>query len=417
MKKKLTSRVIQALMPSNSPYEVRDTEIKGFLLRVQPSNTKTYYLDYRTSTGKRNRYRIGQHGTITPIQARDVAKVLSGKVAHGVDLQVEKKATKAKASRDAVRCLKAFMTQSYQPWAETHLKSWKQTITRINTHFDSLMNRPLEEVNQWVIDKWRANRIKSGISAVTVNRDIAALRSVLSKAVEWGIIDIHPLARLKPLPVDRSPSIRYLSEAEETRLRDALNEREIRTKTERISANEWRKKRGYEQYPEYKAKYVDYLQPMIILALNTGLRRGELFGMLWNDINLNARTISIRGAKAKSGHTRHIPLNNEAHKVLKDWADINTGSHFVFPSKDGKKMDNIKRAWGSLLKAAKITNFRFHDLRHTFASKLVMAGVDLNTVRELLGHSDIKMTLRYAHLGPEHKADAVAKLTKKIKQS
>lgn len=85
-------------------------------------------------------------------------------------------------------------------------------------------------------------------------------------------------------------------------------------------------------------------------------------------------------------------------------------NNLVFPNKEGGRFNHIKRSWGNLLVEAGIQNFRFHDLRHHFASKLVMAGVDLNTVRELLRHADIQMTLRYAHLVPEHKARAVERL-------
>jgi integrase len=87
-----------------------------------------------------------------------------------------------------------------------------------------------------------------------------------------------------------------------------------------------------------------------------------------------------------------------------------TPTGYVFPGAEGERLIDVKTAWKSLLRVAGVTGFRFHDLRHTFASRLVMAGVDLNTVRELLGHADLKMTLRYAHLAPEHKAAAVAKL-------
>jgi integrase len=88
-----------------------------------------------------------------------------------------------------------------------------------------------------------------------------------------------------------------------------------------------------------------------------------------------------------------------------------TADAYVFPGAEGERLIDVKTAWKPVLKAASVTGFRFHDLRHTFASRLVMANVDLNTVRELLGHADLKMTLRYAHLAPEHKAAAVATLS------
>ncbi len=127
---------------------------------------------------------------------------------------------------------------------------------------------------------------------------------------------------------------------------------------------------------------------------------------------MERRNLIVRDHTAKSQLTRYIPLNTEAMRVLCDWKahqDDTTG--LVFPGRTGERLDNTHKSWASALSEAGITAFRWHDLRHHFASRLVMAGVDLNTVRELLGHADIRMTLRYAHLSPEHRAEAVERLT------
>jgi integrase len=145
--------------------------------------------------------------------------------------------------------------------------------------------------------------------------------------------------------------------------------------------------------------------------MNTGLRRGEVFNVQWTDINFQTKTLTVRGEGAKSGETRHIPLNPEAVDALKQWKRQSGESAQVFPGRLRERLDNIKTSWRALMTAAKIKDFRFHDLRHSFASKLVMRGVPLNTIRELLGHADLTTTLRYAHLAPDHKAEAVAMLT------
>ena len=156
------------------------------------------------------------------------------------------------------------------------------------------------------------------------------------------------------------------------------------------------------------------MKPMILLALNTGLRRGELFNLAWKDLNLDRAMLTVRGEGAKSGQTRHVPLNEEALEALKVWRGNALGSNeLVFPGKNGGRLANVNTAFRRVLNDTGINAFRWHDLRHTFASKLVMAGVDLNTVRELLGHADIKMTLRYAHLSPHVKAAAVQKLLRR----
>jgi integrase len=113
----------------------------------------------------------------------------------------------------------------------------------------------------------------------------------------------------------------------------------------------------------------------------------------------------VRGAAAKSGNTRYVPLNDEAMMHLKDWQKESIEGKRLFPV-----TTSFKTAWGALLERAKVTHFCWHDLRHHFASSLVQAGVPLNMVRELLGHGSLAMTLRCAHLAPNQTRDTVAKL-------
>ena len=414
MKKKLTITTVNALTASEKPYEVLDTEIKGFLLRVQPSGSMTYYLSYRNQENKRSRYKIGTN-SLSPAQARDIAKKLAGKVANNEDIQSNRKTNRAKADYDKLKTLEGFIDNRYEEWVTTHRKSGVETIKTIRRHFKQFYLKPLSEINPWIIDKWRSDRRKAGISASTINRDIAALKASLSKAVEWRIINTHPLAALKPLKTDEKVNVRYLSDDETTSLRKALVERDRRMANERNNANQWREKRGYSLYPDVTDySYADHLTPMTLLTINTGLRRGEMFNLKWSDINLDTKTLTIQGKTAKSGQTRHLPLNLEVIKTLMQWKDQTSDNGLIFPNKLGKRFHTIKRSWANIIKSAGITRFRWHDLRHDFASKLVMAGVPLNTVRELLGHTDLKTTLRYAHLAPDHKADAVERLSKII---
>jgi integrase len=150
---------------------------------------------------------------------------------------------------------------------------------------------------------------------------------------------------------------------------------------------------------------------MVLLAMNTGLRRGELLGLTWDAIDRKRKQLRVTAATAKSSKVRHIPLNSEALEVIERMhKHATTKSGVIFAGVKGAAMTHVKRSWATLMEAAELEDFHFHDLRHHFASKLVMAGVDLYAVKELLGHSDFAMTQRYAHLSAEHKAAAVEKL-------
>jgi integrase len=117
--------------------------------------------------------------------------------------------------------------------------------------------------------------------------------------------------------------------------------------------------------------------------MNTGLRRSELFHLRWEDIDFEGKWLTVRGLSAKNGQTRRIPLNAEAFSTLESWRKLaNDGELRVFPGVGGGRLKRVDRAWRRLKKGAELQNFRFHDLRHHFASRLVQSGIPLNTVRE-----------------------------------
>lgn len=153
--------------------------------------------------------------------------------------------------------------------------------------------------------------------------------------------------------------------------------------------------------------------PMIILSMNTGVRRGELLRLERGHINLEQATLFVE--KSKNSLARHIPLNKTVLNVLKIWlqqtSHIESAYLFSSPLDPKKSISSIKKSWMKLVKEdAKIQNLRWHDLRHDFASKLVMKDVSLYAVQKLLGHKRIDQTVKYAHLAPDYIAESVGRL-------
>ena len=205
--------------------------------------------------------------------------------------------------------------------------------------------------------------------------------------------------------------MRYLSQEERKALYKALACRDQEKADGRRSANKWREERGYPLLPEFEG-YTDYLTPLVVLVLNTGLRRSEALGLRWSEVDLgDSPRIRVEAAITKSSKTRYVPLNAEALATLSRWRKACPSQHFVFPNPNTDlPMSSITSSWKRLMRRAGIVDCRFHDLRHDFASQLVMRGVDLYSVKELLGHSTIDVTQKYAHLSPRKLADAVAQL-------
>lgn len=400
----LTLKDVEAARPKDSAYRLHDGKVPGLSLRVLPSGVKSWCV-----TWARNRdMALGKYPAVTLDAARAKARArLAEADQHGAPLAIIEA---AKPNGGRVLTFREFVEGDYRTWARHELKRGHEAVNRVLSVFEPLAGTSLPEVDRKAVEDIIIKRRAAGASKATTNRDLTGIKAVLSKAVEWHLLDAHPLAGLKPSKVTSGNVVRYLSKPEEERLRRALAKREATRRAHRESGNAWCKERGGDGRPLWPADgFTDHLMPMILVAMNTGLRRGELFGLRWADVNLAGKVLTVTADTAKSQKTRHVPLNPEALDVLKRWKKQG-GSGLVFPSQGGGRFDNIQSSWEALTADAKLADFRFHDLRHDFASRLVMAGVDLNTVRELLGHSDIKMTLRYAHLAPHKLAEAVARI-------
>jgi len=410
MRANITQALIAKLKPGE--YTVFDTRERGLALRVKPSGVKTWRVRLKTEAGVWYWWKLGGVDALTPEAAREQAHVAKGAVAEHDDPR-EAKQREARRVQQQVT-LRTFITESYGPWVRTNRKTGDETVTTLETRCTDFLDMPLVDLSTFAVEKWRSAYLKRGRKPATVNRVIDALKACVAKAVEWDVLDQHPLAGVRKTKLDTLGRLRFLTPDEETRLLAGLRARDEHRRKARASANDWRRERGHALHPTH-GTYTDHLTPLVVTLLHTGLRYGEACELTWDDVDLVGALLTVRGETAKSARTRHVPLNETVLGVLKAWKPKNADPlGYVFPGREeGERLTDIKTAWAKLLKSvpeAPITGFRVHDLRHTFASKLVQAGVDLNTVRELLGHADIKMTLRYAHLAPEHRAAAVAKL-------
>jgi len=254
-------------------------------------------------------------------------------------------------------------------------KSWKKSdwvfIRALKKFFGKYY---LSEINKELIARFKAERKKESVSNAGINRNLACLKSIFNRAIDWDRFNgKNPMSRVAMLkePAGRT---RYLERADIKRLMDCCDN--------------------------------DFL-PYIIVAFNTGLRFSEQLSLKWKDIDFNNEIISVY--LTKSGKKRVLPMNDDLKSILNS-IPKNPESPFIFCDKNGKSNIFVRGAFQRAKKKAGIKDFHWHDIRHTTASHLAMSGVDLYTIKDLLGHSTLKMTERYAHLSKTHKENAIANL-------
>lgn len=412
MKIKLTDKTIKSLPLLEKAYEAIDSQIPGFLLMVRPSGTMSFVYSYRNAKGVKKRITFGRYGVLSIAQARLLVKDAAAEVARGNDPQQIKNDTRQEERSAQLNTLGLFIKEYYETWVLRQNKRGDYNLEVLNRDFKFLLSKPLLSITALDVEKWQIAALDKGLKGTTINRRLACLKAVFTRAVDLSHMEYSPLSKVKNVKQLDEERIRYLSEDEESKLLATMRQRNEKMIIDRRSANVWRTQRGYELYPVLSEhQFTDHIEPMVILAMNTGLRRGELFKLTWQDIDMRSNILTVRAANAKSSKVRHVPLNKTVLNVLTIWKEQHEAfSGLVFKNNKGTKFTDIKKAWHNLLEIADIVDFRFHDLRHHFASRLVMNKVSLNTVRDILGHANLATTLRYAHLSDDHRRDAVRSL-------
>jgi len=245
--------------------------------------------------------------------------------------------------------------------------------------------RDMKTLSPADIRAYIANRREAGIRAGTINREIGLLSAALNwarKELNWNLPNPVQGRRLRA-PEGR---IRWISRSEAEALLDAAR------------AN----------------RRAGHLVDFIRMALHTGMRRGEILGLEWRRVDLDRDLIYLEGCHQKNGKIGSVPLNQEARAALQSRASFRAkhcpDSPWVFAHRSGERIQSVKNAFASACRKVEITDFRIHDLRHSCAAWLVQAGVSIRAVAELLRHSDIRVTMRYAHLAPENVRAAVSVL-------
>lgn len=271
------------------------------------------------------------------------------------------------------------LVSEYTKWAERQKSFKKHKIYLIKQLSETFGNIPLRRFNSMLLEQFQTTKLNMGRKPATANRLIATISHMFTKAVEWNMVEEEiqkRIRKVKMLP-ENNRRLRYLSPEECQKLIESCDE---------------------------------HLKPIVITALNTGMRKGEILGLKWDNVDLEVGFILLNQDQTKNSERKEIPINQTLRVTLEG---IPRQFEYVFVNPlTGNRYNDVKRSFTTALKKAEIRDFKFHDTRHCFASWLVMAGIDLTTVKELLGHKDFKMTLRYSHLAPSHKLKAVATLDK-----
>jgi integrase len=257
--------------------------------------------------------------------------------------------------------------------------SYERDITTVRKHLVPLWGgMDLARITPKMIEDYKTMRLQD-VLASTLNRELNTLKHLFRMAVEWGYLREKPTQKTKWMKISKG-LFRFLSK----------EEADLFLRACASSDN-------------------PHLYVIIVVALHTGMRRGEILRLRWQDVDFKGKRIDVvseTDAHTKNYESRVIPMNGFLRDTLKKHPR-RLDTPYLFYASNGQPFADVDTSFATALRKSGLQRFRFHDLRHTFASWLIMGGVDFRTVQELLGHKDIRMTMRYSHLAPDHMRGAV----------
>lgn len=330
---------------------------------------KTWWLDFRHD-GKRHIVRLGKG--INKTVAHELAGIKRGDILKG-----EAGISHKRANLSFDKAAEDFLT-----WAKANKRpktiiSYGYCIGQLKRSFGG---KTLGQIQPFAIEEHKKMRVEEK-AAVSANREIAVLKILFNRCIAWHKYSgANPVKEVKLLKEPKG-KLRYLDHEEEAKL---------------------------------LAHAREPLRTIIMAGIYAGLRiQAEALTLKWEDVDFRRGLLTVRAAYAKSGEGRAVNINSILKAALKKLKE-RSRAEYVFAKRDGSPFKSIRSAFKTACKHAKLTGVTPHTLRHTFASRLAMAGVDVRTIQELGGWKELEMLQRYAHLSPSHKAEAVEKIANQV---
>lgn len=348
--------------PGKKKLDLWDESVTGFVCEVRANGGKTYYLRYINADGRQRMLKIARAEDVSFHKAKERATRLRAEVALGND------PVAAKEERKAIPTY-SWLADQHLEYAKSYQKSHSSTEIILRRHIRPRWDKlRLNEIRPQDIAKWLGEKAEEGLKPATVEKIRVVFSRSFKLAMQWNVAGVasNPVSTVPRRRFDNARE-RYLTTEEATRLRNAVEK----------SAN-----------PQ--------LKHIVGLLLLTGARISELLHAKWEHVDIERKAWLI--PISKTGKARRVPLSTAAVDMMQKLPRFEKCAYLVPNPETLKPYVSIKKAWQTARKEAKLSGLHIHDLRHSAASFMINAGVDLYAVGKVLGHADHKSTMRYAHL-------------------